>query len=128
MALTSIQNNSQRSLFWHEGPKQSREYVQGEPNHAFNEQAPKTAIAQPEFYPNGRRNHSYTSPENAAKKPVEAQDAWQEIIDMHMKNWVTPGQQVKLQNELNAGLAAGKSRREIAASLGAIVRDQRRGR
>jgi hypothetical protein len=128
MALTNVQNNSRRKLFWHEGPKQSREYVQGKPNHAFGEEAPKAATAQSEFYPNGRRNHSYTPPENVTKKPAASPDAWQEIIDLHMKEWSTPGQQVKLQNELNAGLAAGKSRREIATSLGAIVRDQRRGR
>jgi hypothetical protein len=70
MALTNVQNNSSRKLFWHEGPKQSREYVQGKPNHAFNEEAPKTAIGQPEFYPNGRRNHNYVPPENAWKKPA----------------------------------------------------------
>jgi hypothetical protein len=127
-ALGNAQNSGHRKIFWKELPKQSREYVQGKSNHAFDKEAPKAATAQPEFHPSGRRNHSYTPPGNVAKKPAEAPDAWQEIIDMHMKEWSTPGQQVKLQNELNAGLAAGRSRREIATSLGAIVRDQRRGR
>ena len=95
------------------------------------EPKPKAAAVgvQQQEYVNGRKNHAYTPPGCATKQvAVEGPDAWQEIINLHMKEWSTPGQQVKLQNELNAGVAAGKSRREIAASLGAIVRDQRRGR
>jgi hypothetical protein len=92
VALTNVQNNSRRPLFWHEGPKQSREYVQGKPNHAFNNEPPKPATAQSEFHPNGRGNHSYVPPENAAKKPAEAPDVWQQICKLHLKEWVTQGQ------------------------------------
>jgi hypothetical protein len=128
MALTNVQNNSRRPLFWHEGPKQSREYVQGKPNHAFDKEAPKAATAQPEFYPNGRRNHNYVPPENAAKRPAEALDAWQQICKLHLKEWVTPGQRAKLEAEYNAGIATGKSWREIGAALGQIVKGWERGR
>jgi hypothetical protein len=128
MALTNVQNNSRRKFFWHDGPKQSREYVQGKPNHAFGAEVPKTATAQSEFHPNGRRNHSYTPPENAAKKPVEAPDAWQEICQLHLKQWITQGQRAKLEAEYNAGIATGKSWREIGTALGQIVKGWERGR
>jgi hypothetical protein len=128
MAVTNVQNNSRRKLFWHDGPKQSREYVQGKPNHAFNNEAPKPATAQPEFYPNGRRNHNYMSPENTAKIPAEAPDAWKEICQLHLKQWITQGQRVKLESEYNAGIATGKSWREIGSALGQIVKGWERGR
>jgi hypothetical protein len=128
MALTKVQNNSRRPLFWHEGPKQSREYVRGKPHHAFNNEPPKPATAQSEFYPNGRRNHRYLPPENATKKPAEAPDAWQQICQMHLKAWVTPGQRAKLEAEYNSGIASGKSWREIGAALGQIVKARERGR
>jgi hypothetical protein len=131
MALGNCQTNGRRKVYWKEGPKQDRAYGPGgKLNHAFGQkdEPAKSVEVQQEFHPNGRRNHSYVPPENAAKKLAEAPDAWQEIIDLHMKEWSTPGQQVKLQNELNAGLAAWKSRRDIATALAAIVRDQRRGR
>ena len=55
MALTNVQNNSRRPLFWKESPKQSREHVAGKPNHAFHREEPKAAPAQSEFHSNGRR-------------------------------------------------------------------------
>jgi hypothetical protein len=77
---------------------------------------------------NGRRNHAYTPPEEAQKKvAVQAPDAWKEICHLYLKQWITPGQRDKLQAEYDAGIAAGKSWREIGAALGALVRDQRRG-
>jgi hypothetical protein len=115
-------------------PRADRAYGPGgKLNHAFGQEEPKpkaTAVGvQQQEYVNGRKNHAYTPPEDAAKRvAIQASDAWQEIIDLHVKVWSTPGQQVKLQNELNAGLAAGKSRRDIAASLAAMIRDQQRGR
>jgi hypothetical protein len=132
-ALGNAQNSGHRKIFWKELPKQRREVVQGRPNHAFGqeESKPKSAapgIQQQEFV-NGRRNHAYTPPGTVAKRTaVEAPEAWQEIINLHMKEWVTSGQRAKLENELNSGVAAGRTRREIAESLGRIVRDQRRGR
>src|SRR6202161_3727113 len=59
MALTNVQNNSRRPLFWKESPKQSREQVAGKPNHAFHQEEPKAAPAQSEFHPNGLRNHAF---------------------------------------------------------------------
>jgi hypothetical protein len=133
MALGNAQNSGHRKIFWKESPKESREYVHGKKNFAFGQDAkPKPAAAgvqQQEFHPNGRRNHSYVSPEEAQKKvAAQAPDSWQEIIDLHMREWVTPSQQSRLENELSAGLAAGRSKRDIAMSLGALVKDQRRGR
>jgi hypothetical protein len=37
MALTNVQNNSSRKLFWHEGPKQDRAIWNGKLNHALNQ-------------------------------------------------------------------------------------------
>jgi hypothetical protein len=133
MALGNAQNSGHRKIWWKESPKESREYVHGKKNFAFGQEEPKPKAAavgvQQQEFVNGRRNHSYVPPEEARKK-VAAQpvDSWQEIIDIQMKEWSTPSQQVKLQNELSAGLAAGRSRRDIAMSLGALVKDQRRGR
>ena len=59
MALTNVQNNSRRPLFWKESPKQDREHVAGRPNHAFHQEEPKAAPSQSEFHPNGRRNHAF---------------------------------------------------------------------
>jgi hypothetical protein len=134
LALGNCIHNSRDRIHFRPQPKQERPYGPGgKLNHAFGQtEEPKKAAAvgvQQQEYVNGRKNHAYTPPGEAAKK-VAAQpvDSWQEIIDLHMKEWVTPSQQVKLQNELNAGLAAGRSRRDIAMSLGALVKDQRRGR
>jgi hypothetical protein len=128
MALTNVQNNSRRKLFWHESPKQSRGYVQGKPNHAFHKEEPKPATAQSEFHPNGRRNHAYKPTQDAATKPAPAPDAWQEICQLHLKEWVTPGQRAKLEAEYNAGIASGKSWREIGTALGQIVKARERVR
>jgi hypothetical protein len=131
MALGNAQNTGKRKIFWKELPKQSREYVQGRPNHAFGQvKEPKEKVAaqgQPE-YVNGRKNHAYTPPENAAKKPAEAPDAWQEICQLHLKQWITQGQRAKLEVEYNAGIASGKSWREIGTALGQIVKGWERGR
>jgi len=47
---------------------------------------------------------------------------------LHLKEWVTQGQRAKLEGEYNAGIASGKSWRDIGTSLAAIIRDQQRGR
>jgi hypothetical protein len=47
---------------------------------------------------------------------------------LHLKEWVTLGQRAKLDAEYNAGIAAGKSWREIGAALGQIVKGWKRGR
>jgi len=47
---------------------------------------------------------------------------------MHLKEWVTKGQRVKLEAEYNAGIASGKNWREIGAALGQIVKGWERGR
>ena len=135
LALGNIINNPQvgQRIHFHPQPKQQdRSVVQGRPNHAFNQEEPKPKAAagiQQMEYVNGRKNHAYTPPEEAAKKvATQPVDSWQEIIDLHMKEWVTPSQQARLENEYRAGLAAGRTRREIAMSLGALVKDQHRGR
>jgi hypothetical protein len=130
MALTNVQNNSNRKLFWHEGPKQDRTIWNGKLNHALirnNEPSKRTEAAQ-EFHPNGRRNHAYRPTQDAATKPAPALDAWQEICQLHLKQWVTPGQRAKLEAEYNAGIATGKSWREIGTALGQIVKGWERGR
>jgi hypothetical protein len=133
LALGNVVNNAKfgRIHFKPQPRQQDRGVVQGKPNHAFGLEEPKPKVPTtglPEHV-NGRKNHAYVPPEEAAKKvTVQAPDAWQEIINLQMREWTTPGQQVKLQNELNAGLAAGRSRRDISTSLAAIIRDQQRGR
>lgn len=95
LALGNIINNPQFGrIYFKPQPRQSREYVAGKPNHAFGQtEEPKPAAMHQQEYVNGRKNHAYTPPEEAiTKKPVEAPDARQEIIEMHMKDWSTPGQ------------------------------------
>jgi hypothetical protein len=130
MALTNVQNNSSRKLFWHEGPKQDRTIWNGKLNHALipnNEPSKRTELVQ-EFHPNGRRNHAYKPQQDAATKAAPAPDAWQQICQLHLKQWVTPGQRAKLEAEYNAGIATGKSWREIGSALGLIVKGWERGR
>jgi hypothetical protein len=135
LALGNIINNPQvgQRIHFHPQPKQSREVVQGRPNHAWGqkEEPKKATVAgvQGQEFVNGRRNHAYVPPEEAQKKvAAAAPDSWQEIIDLHMREWVTVSQKSKLENEPRAGLAAGKSKRDIAMSLGAMIKDQQRGR
>jgi hypothetical protein len=136
LALGNIINNpkvGQRIHFKPQPKQQDRSVVQGRFNHAFGQQEPKTKAAvvgiQQQEYVNGRKNHAYTSPEEAAKKvPVQAPDAWQQICQLHLKQWITQGQRVKLEAEYNAGIASGKSWREIGAALGQIVKGWERGR
>jgi hypothetical protein len=130
MALTNVQNNSRRKLFWHEGPKQDRSIWNGKLNHALipNSEPSKRTEPVQEFHPNGRRNHAYKPPQDAAARPAPAPDAWQEICQLHLKQWITPGQRAKLQAEYDAGIATGKSWREIGTALGQIVKGWERGR
>ena len=131
MALGNVQNTGKRKIFWKELPKQSREYVQGRPNHAFGQtQEPKAADTRERQYVNGRKNHSYVEqkPGNEPSKPEPKVDAWKEIVDLYMRRWTTHGQQATLQAEHDRGIATGKSWREIGASLGQIVKGWERGR
>jgi hypothetical protein len=53
-------------------------------------------------------------------KSAPAPDAWQEICQLHLKQWITQGQRAKLEAEYNAGIATGKSWRENGTALGQI--------
>jgi hypothetical protein len=134
LALSNITNNTQFGrIHFKPQPKQDRPYGPGGLlNHAFGQvEAPKAkaATVQQQEYIGGRKNHAYTPPEEAAKKvTVQAPDAWKEICQLHLKEWVTPGQRVKLEAEYNSGIATGKSWREIGAALGQIVKGWKRGR
>jgi hypothetical protein len=135
LALGNIINNPQFGrIHFKPQPKQARPYGPGgKLNHAFGKtEEPKKAAAvgvQQQEYVNGRKNHAYVPPEEAAKKvAVEAPDAWQEICQLHLKEWVTQGQRAKLEAEYNSGIASGKSWREIDAALGEIVKGWERGR
>jgi hypothetical protein len=135
LALGNIINNpkvGQRIHFKPQPKQQDRSVVQGRPNHAFGqEEKPKAAAVgiQQQEYVNGRKNHGCVPPGEAAKKvAVQAPDAWQEICQLHLKEWVTPGQRAKLEAEYNAGIATGKSWREIGTALGQIVKSRERGR
>jgi hypothetical protein len=129
MALGNAQNSGHRKIWWKDSTKkESREYVHGRPNHAFNQEPKTKAAAASQEYVNGRKNHAYTPPEEAQRVAAQPVDSWQQIIDIQMKQWVTPSQQVKLENELSAGVAAGRSRRDISSSLAALIRDQQKGR
>src|SRR5580704_14862198 len=76
MALTNVQNNSRRPLFWKDSPKQSREHVAGKPNHAFHQEKPKAAPAQSEFHSNGRRNHSFKAKTDEPQQSSQVPNAW----------------------------------------------------
>jgi hypothetical protein len=135
LALGNLINNPMpgQRIHFHPQPKQQdRSVVQGRPNHAFGaveEPKVKAATIQQREYINGRRNHGYIPLEEAVKKvSVQAPDAWQQICQLHLKEWVTPGQRAKLEGEYEAGIATGKSWRDIGTSLAAIIRDQQRGR
>jgi hypothetical protein len=130
MALTNVQNNSSRKLFWHEGPKQDRDIWNGKLNHARlanRDQSKRTEVVQ-EFHANGRRNHAFKSNAEEPSKPEPKVDAWKEIVDLCMRRWTTHGQQATLQAEYNRGIQTGKSWREIGAALGQIVKGWERGR
>jgi hypothetical protein len=132
LALGNIINNPQfgRIFFKPQPRQQDRSVVQGRPNHAFGQvEEKKSKASGQQQYVNGRKNHAYVPPEEAAKKvAVQAPDAWQQICQMHLKEWVTPGQRDKLQAEYDAGIATGKSWREIGSALGQIVKGWERGR
>jgi hypothetical protein len=136
IALGNLINNpqvGQRIYFHPQPPQQDRSVVQGKPNHAWGQtEEPKKAAAagvQGQEFVNGRRNHAYVPPEEVQKTiAAAAPDAWQEIIQIQLRDWVTANQQARLKNEYNAGVAAGRSRRDISASLAAIIRDRQRGR
>jgi hypothetical protein len=136
LALGNIINNPQvgQRIHFKPQPKQERPYGPGgKLNHAFGQEEPKPKAAavgvQQQEYVAGRKNHAYTPPD-AEKKVVTqaAPDAWKEICQLHLKEWVTPGQRAKLEAEYNAGIASGKSWREIGAALGQIVKGWKRGR
>jgi hypothetical protein len=128
MALTNVQNNSRRPLFWKDSPKQSREHVAGKPNHAFQQEKPKAAPAQSEFHSNGRRNHSFKAKTDEPQQSSPVPDAWKEITDRYRAQWITPGQKATLDAEYSRGIATGKSWREIGSALGQIVKGWERGR
>jgi hypothetical protein len=130
MALTNVQNNSNRKLFWHEGPKQDRAIWNGKLNHArlLNSGQPKRTEVVQEFHANGRRNHSFKAKTDEPQQSSPAPDAWKEIADLYLRRWTTHGQQATLQAEYDRGITTGKSWREIGASLGQIVKGWERGR
>jgi hypothetical protein len=129
MALTNVQNNSRRPLFWKESPKQSREYVGSRPNHAFGQtEKPKALAVNEREYVNGRKNHSFHAKTDQPRQSTPPFDAWQEIVKRYMTQWNTHGQKATLQAEYDRGIATGKTWREIGASLGQIVKSWQRGR
>src|SRR3984957_17760798 len=130
-SLGNVQNSGHRKIFWKELPKQSREYVQGRPNHAFGQtEEPKAADMREREYVNGRKNHSYVERKsgNGPSKPERNVDAWKEIVDLYLRRWTTHGQKATLQAEYNRGIQTGKTWREIGAALGRIVKGWERGR
>src|ERR1700722_3619355 len=130
-ALGNVQNSGHRKIFWKELPKQSREYVQGRPNHAFGQtEEPKAADMREREYVNGRKNHSYVERKsgNGPSKPERNVDAWKEIGDLYLRRWTTHGQKASLEAEYNRGIAEGKSWREIGSSPQQIIKSWERGR
>ena len=132
LALGNIINNIQFGrIHFKPQPRADSAYGPGgKLNHAFGQkdEPAKSVEVQQEFHPNGRRNHAYKPTQDAATKPTPAPDAWKEICQLHLKEWVTPGQRDKLRAEYDAGIATGKSWREIGAALGQIVKGWERGR
>src|SRR5580693_3627192 len=129
MALTNVQNNSSRKLFWHEGPKQDRDIWNGKLNHArFQTDEPTHAESVQEFHPNGRRNHAFKANTDEPRKREPKVDAWKDIVGRYMTQWTTHGQKATLEAEYNRGIATGKSWREVGAALGQIIKSWQRGR
>src|ERR1700733_12559636 len=132
LALGNITNNIQFGrIHFKPQPRADRAYGPGgKLNHAFGQkdEPAKSVEVQQEFHPNGRRNHAYKPTQDASAKSAPAPDAWQEICQLHLREWVTQGQRAKLEAEYSAGIASGKSWREIAAALGHIVKARERGR
>jgi hypothetical protein len=132
LALGNITNNIQFGrIHFKPQPRADRAYGPGgKLNHAFGQkdEPAKSVEVQQEFHPNGRRNHAYKPTQDAAAKSAPAPDAWQQICQLHLKQWVTAGQRAKLEGEYNAGIASGKSWREIGTALGQIVKGWERGR
>jgi hypothetical protein len=133
LALSNLINSplpGQRIHFHSRSAQQDRSVVQGRPNHAFNQpEVKKAAVGDNREYIGGRKNHAWTPPGEAAKNVTAAPvDAWQRIIEIQLKDWVTPSQEARLQNEYKAGVAAGKSLRDISTSLQGMIKDRQRGR
>jgi hypothetical protein len=130
MALTNVQNNSSRKLFWHEGPKHDRAIWNGKLNHALNQkdEPAKPTEAMQEFHLNGRRNHAFKANTDEPRKPEPKVDAWKQVADLCMRQWTTHGQQAILQTEYDRSIQTGQSWREIGAALGQIVKGWERGR
>jgi len=132
LALGNIVNKPQFGrIHFKPQPRADRAYGPGgKLNHAFGQkdEPAKSVEVQQEFHPNGRRNHAYKPTQDVAARPAAAPDAWQEICQLYLKQWVTPGQRAKLEAEYNAGIANGKSWREIGTALGQIVKGRERGR
>jgi hypothetical protein len=136
LALGNIINNPQvgQRIHFHPQPKQQdRSVVQGRPTHAWGQEEPKPKAAaagvQGQEFVNGRRNHAYVPPEGAQKKVAAAvPDSWREIVQIQLRDWTVPSQQTRLENEYKAGVAAGRTNREISESLAILIKDQHRGR
>ena len=132
LALGNIINNIQFGrIHFKPQPRADRPYGPGgKLNHAFGQkhEPAKSVEVQQEFHPSGRRNHAYKPTPDGAAKPAPAPDAWQQICQLYLKQWVTPGQRAKLEAEYNAGIATGKSWREIGTALGQIAKGWKRGR
>ena len=125
MALGNVQNTGKRKIFWKELPKQSREYVQGKPNHAFGQtEETKAADIREREYVNGRKNHSYVEQKsgNEPSKPERNVDAWKEIVGLYMRRWTTHGQKATLEAEYISGIQTGKTWRVIGGALGQLVK------
>ena len=97
MALTNVQNNSSRKLFWHEGPKQDRAIWNGKLNHALAQNNAPSKRTEPvqEFHPNGRRNHAYKANADEPNKKAPAFDSWEEIAERYKAQGNTHGQKAK---------------------------------
>ena len=129
MALTNVQNNSRRPLFWKESPKQNREYVGSRPNHAFGQtEKPKALAANEREYVNGRKNHSFHAKTDQPRQSTPPFDAWKEIVKRYMTQWTLTDRRRRYRLSMIVESQPAKSWREIGASLGQIVKGWERGR
>lgn len=129
LALGNVMNSPQFGrVHFKPAPKQHRSIVGGRINHSLTHRdEPRSSEPQVE-YRNGRRNHASEVRQKTMETPAPVPDAWQQIVNHHMTQWVTHSQKATLEAEYNRGIATSKSWREIGAALGQIVKRWGRGR
>ncbi|MGC1904373.1 MAG: hypothetical protein WA715_11185 [Candidatus Acidiferrum sp.] len=127
MALTNVQNNSSRKLFWHEGPKQDRAIWNGKLNHALAQNNAPSKRTEPvqEFHPNGRRNHAYKANADEPNKKAPRSIHGRKSPNAYKAQGNTHGQKAK--GDIGSGIQSRHRNRQIVAGDRRCTRSDREG-